>query len=160
MENQFIIAVSNGNLILAKELYIKGVNINAQDAFISSCCNGHLEVAKWLLSLSQGPLRMPNSNININAANDYAFTESCYYEHFEIIKLLLGTGKISNEMVNMYVKYYNEDIIKQIFDMGYIPLNEKMKEYFEEYTKMKLITKREICKYMIPELVDLIYEYS
>jgi hypothetical protein len=63
-------------------------------------------------------------------------------------------------MVNTYAKYYNKEIIKLIFDMGYIALNEQMKGYFEEYTKTKLTTKREICKYMIPELTDLIYDYS
>jgi ankyrin repeat protein len=147
----------NGYLKLAKWLISlpnNNININVRDdaAFVWSCEKGHMEVAKWLLSL-------PNNNININAIDDEAFMWSCKKGHIEIIKLLIKTKKIDNEIINKYFKYYNKEIIKLIFDIGYTPLNTEMKKYHEEYKEMKLKMKHEVNKYMIPELTDLVYEY-
>jgi hypothetical protein len=157
MEKKFINACSEGDLEEAKKLYDKGVNINAEndEAFLQSCRNGKLHVAKWLFSL-------PNNNININARNGYAlrrncfdtkmvewllslpninvniyddfiFRHNCYQRNRDMLKILIKTGKISNETVNDHVEYYNKEMEKFIFDNGYTPLNEKMFEKYEKY---------------------------
>lgn len=56
-----------------------------QEAFNTSCFNGHLAIAQWLLKL-QG--------INIHADDDEAFRESCFNGHLTIAKWLYELGGI------------------------------------------------------------------
>ena len=51
-------------------------------AFRSACKNGHLEVAKWLLSIK--------TDINILIQNEYAFQFACQEGHLEVAKWLLS----------------------------------------------------------------------
>ena len=51
-----------------------------KEAFRVACQRGHLELAKWLLSVKP--------SINISADNDYAFRYACVYEHLETAQWL------------------------------------------------------------------------
>ena len=62
--------------------------------FVGLVENGHLEVAKFLISLENG-----HGKINIHAENEYAFRWACQNGHLEVAKFLLslenGHGKIN-----------------------------------------------------------------
>ena len=49
-------------------------------SFCKSCCNGCLEVAKWLLSVKP--------DINISSRDDFAFRWACHFRHLEVAKWL------------------------------------------------------------------------
>jgi len=76
----FIQSCNNGHIKIAKWLYDKGANIRAKDdsAFIFSCFNEHIKIAKWLYE----------KEVNIRAQNDYAFRWSYYNQHIETVKWL------------------------------------------------------------------------
>lgn len=88
------------------------INIHAEeeDAFRKSCENGHINIVKWLYSLahempnySDSMSRMTNRiwdcKINIHAKNRYAFRQSCYYGHLDIVKYLISK---TNTEVDLY----------------------------------------------------------
>ena len=103
---------------------------------------------------------MPDNKININAENNYAFINSCYYGHLEIVKLLTKTGKVNNGLINAYCDNYDKETLKLIFDMNYKPLNDKMEKEYELHVERKKLIKQEINEKILPELEDLIYNYE
>lgn len=64
------------------------INIHAEneDAFISSCEGGHLEISQWLWNLNQ--------NINIHVENELAFRHACLNDHLDTVKWLWQLGNI------------------------------------------------------------------
>jgi len=75
------------------------VNIHANDesAFRWSCGNGHMDVAKWLVSLG---------GVNINVFDGIAFQLSCKNGHLDVAKWLISLGVNINK--NIYCG--NDDI--------------------------------------------------
>jgi ankyrin repeat protein len=90
---------------------------NKQNAFQWACIYGHLEVAKWLLTVDKkvdvraredAPFRTACSNghlevakwllsldkgVDVRAWRDWAFQWACYNGHLEVAKWLLSLGK-------------------------------------------------------------------
>jgi len=109
-QTNFVIACLDGNLESAKneynnnEEYYKSANefgfktfygdkyeeINI--AFMYSCTNGHLEVAKWLYSLKDKP--------DIHAYNESAFSSACANGHLEVAKWLYSLEDKPNININ------------------------------------------------------------
>jgi hypothetical protein len=78
--------------------FLKGVyptELSREDKnsfFLSSCKSGHLQVAQWLWSISNG-------TIDIHADYEDAFRMSCENGHLEVAQWLWS---ISNGMINIY----------------------------------------------------------
>ena len=70
------------------------INVSAEDnqAFRYACSNGHLEVAKWLLTVK--------SDVNISEYNEHAFRSACHSGHQEIAKWLLSVKPDINISAN------------------------------------------------------------
>ena len=62
--------------------YVLSQYVFSQHLFNQACHNGHLKIAKWLLSM--------NPDITISYSNDYIFRDVCYKGHLEIAKWLLS----------------------------------------------------------------------
>jgi hypothetical protein len=63
-----------------------GVHSDNDEAFRGACANGHLETAKWLLTLG---------GVNVHAINDDAFRYACGRGHLEIAKWLYTLGGVN-----------------------------------------------------------------
>jgi ankyrin repeat protein len=57
------------------------ISYNNEAAFLSTCYEGHLEVAQWLISVKP--------DINISAFNEVAFRGACENKQLEVAKWLL-----------------------------------------------------------------------
>lgn len=78
--------------LLVKQGNIQGLNYNDnkeyiihninQSLFINACLDGHLEAAKWIVSV--------NPNIDISCDNECAFTSACSRGYLELAKWLLS----------------------------------------------------------------------
>ena len=68
-------------------LALGGVDIHMlhDDAFLETCCNGHLETAQWLFSLG---------GVDIHALGDDAFQWTCKGGHLETAQWLLSLGGV------------------------------------------------------------------
>ena len=86
----FIDACKNGNLDVAKKWYSCTCTNDATYymAFKDACCYGHIEVCKWLLTISP--------KINISADNEYTFKLSCCNGHLNVAKWLLSVSPTIN----------------------------------------------------------------
>ena len=151
--DQFIKLCVDGELIELKKYYAttKNINIHAKDehAFRWSCAYGHLEVAKWLLEISQNE-NLKLGLINIHENNEEAFRNSCENEQLEVAKwlYLLDKGKFDVKCINENYEYIKDDknFVRLI---GYNYKNNKYlrKEYKKEYTKWRIkISIKMICK--------------
>lgn len=93
------------------------------NAFMTSCYVGHIEIAKWLYSLGV---------INIHMNNDYAFRNSCGKGHIEIAKWLYSLDAIDISINDNYAfkwSCYNGklNVVKWLYSLG-ININ-KCNEY-------------------------------
>jgi ankyrin repeat protein len=71
--------IKTGQIAAAKE-YVNNRSEYKECAFRIACANGHLDLAKWLLSTER--------TINVNANNDAAFRWACAGNHLEVAKWL------------------------------------------------------------------------
>ena len=62
----------------------------------SKCTNGHLEVAKWLIEISQNK-NLKLGLINIHSNNEFAFIGSCMNGHLEVAQWLIEISQVENE---------------------------------------------------------------
>lgn len=85
----FKLSCKNGYLDIVKLLYSideknqnNGIayHIDYNSLFWESCKHGHLEIVEFLLLM--------HPNVNIRIYNDYAFRQSCQYNHTKVAKLL------------------------------------------------------------------------
>ena len=104
-KNLFIYSCRMGFKFFVKYLVLKyKINIHANDenAFRSSCENGHIETVKYLIELANQP---NYQQINIHADDEYAFRWSCQNGDIEIAKYLIELGNqagmipISNDLI-------------------------------------------------------------
>ena len=84
------------------------ISIKSEEAFQWACKNGHLEVAKWLLSVKP--------DINISAEDEEAFRVACYHGHLEVAKWLLSV----KPDINISVK--NEYAFRYVCIRGYLEI--------------------------------------
>ncbi len=98
MDFMFNYLCARGNLEDAKNWYAKYPKMNKiciEDAFISACGCGHIDVLKWLLKI--------HPDIDISAKNEEAFRYACIYGYIDIARWLLKIKP--NIIVNSNYEY-------------------------------------------------------
>jgi hypothetical protein len=80
--------------------------------FIESCYYGHLEVAQWLWSTSNG-------TIDIHAGGDFAFRNSCGNGNLNVAQWLWC---ISNGTIDIHA--YGEDAFRDSCENGYLEVTQ------------------------------------
>ena len=90
MQRQFINECQSGNLLNSINLFQQNNfdNLVCEYAFRYACENGHLETAKWVLSVKP--------SINISADEEYVFRDACENGHLETAKFLLSVNPSIN----------------------------------------------------------------
>jgi ankyrin repeat protein len=102
------------------------IHANNEGAFRWSCCDGHIDVAKFLIDLGENH---GYYKINIHAHNEYAFRWSCINGHIDVAKFLIDLGenygynKIDIHADNDYAfrqSCYNEhiEVANFLIDLG------------------------------------------
>ena len=148
----------NGNIEIAKWLYELKADIHGRDdsAFRWSCSNGHIEIAKWLYELKA----------NIHAQNDEAFRLSCYRGHTRVVKWLIKICQSVDDLYNNGSLIKRYDIIKVIFESKdkfgkyYNPTNNKMTLGRKQYMERKQIIKSNVSNYIILDLANIVYDFE
>jgi hypothetical protein len=135
---RFIDLCAGGDLQKVQQYYLSNViDIHAVNdyAFQTSCHHGHIEVAKWLLDISNNKLYSLDgvvsnngrieSPVNIHANNDSAF-RCC--GHFEIAKWLHSLGGVDihakNDEAFLYSCYKGQiEMAKWLYSLGAVVSN-------------------------------------
>ena len=98
---------NNSSIEQIKQFIINDTDNNETGNFILLCKNGHLEFAKWLLSIKP--------DINISAHIEFAFRLACEEGHLKLAQWLCTLNKnyviIIEEKENKIIEYY---IIKKL----------------------------------------------
>jgi hypothetical protein len=136
------------------------INIYADfnNAFVYSCANGHLEVAKWLMTIDRdiahgvgsgwaGPYSCRNGHLEVvkwlwvhtngfhlNGDRTHEFKYACAGYQTEIIKFLMNRVRFNNDLVDNCLP---ESLYEYAFVMGYLPVKNMVSAY-EKY-KMKVL---------------------
>jgi hypothetical protein len=103
MDNPFIIACKNGNLIEAQRIYNYDNDL-INDAFLGACSYGHFHIVVWLYYLK-------DVNIHINFMN-CAFSKSCINNHFNIAEWLYTV----NNKIDVHYDNYAPFIYACLFE--------------------------------------------
>ena len=92
------IACEYGHDEIAFELYKRYPNIayDYEEIFESSCLNGHVDIAKWLIKC----MGETNFNATSISKNFNMFINTCEYGHVAILKLLVDTFYIETNVRN------------------------------------------------------------
>ena len=141
MDNaQFDEACKNGNHVTATRLYKQGnVDISTSDAFMLSCINGHLNIAKWLHRLGVRKheetlvwaymydkwhivMWLITIDFDIHVRDDGVFRSSCLRGHLDLAKILYKRGAnihICNDHAFTWSCEYNKwDVAKWLYTLG------------------------------------------
>jgi len=86
-QEKFLEACIIGDLDILKSLDYSEIDIHdeVEEAFRWTCCNGHLDVVKYLISLEPD-----HGRINIHANDEYAFRWACENGQLNVVKFLLS----------------------------------------------------------------------
>jgi ankyrin repeat protein len=82
-----------------------GVDIHAMDdfAFRKACMNGHIEIARWLVSLG---------GVDIHEEYDDAFRMACRNGHMEIARWLVSLGGVDIHAADSAFRCSNRQIVE------------------------------------------------
>jgi ankyrin repeat protein len=115
----------SGNLEKLKKLVNSGTD--TQSAFRWACRNGHLNVAKWLLSIEP--------SIDVRRFGDAAFRSACYNGHLRVAKWLLSIEPLidirayKNSTFNWACKYGQFRVAKWLQRIAPASENSSMKAF-------------------------------
>ena len=123
-----------------KEKYKKLNQKELNDAFISGCESGHLDIVKYLLTSAE-----LKKHADIHAKDDWGFRGACRDGRLEVIKYLIIDMNI--DKTNYIEKYLNEKTdnrnVQQAIELFNIrdlhhQLKENIKDNKEKVKKMKI----------------------
>ena len=114
MDKEFIKLCKDGKINELEKYYSEHQNINIhannEVVFRWSCKNGRLELAKWLIEVSQTKNEYVKTGlINIHANMEDSFRWSCRYGHLEVAKWLIELSQTHKEymklgLINIHAK--------------------------------------------------------
>lgn len=83
-EMRFRLSCMDGDIDYAKKILSENANINNfDDAFFAACCEGHLHIAMWILSVKP--------TINISKYDNRALKIASYAGHNNIVEWIKNT---------------------------------------------------------------------
>jgi len=132
LNNLFCMLCRYGYIETLKWILTLGeINIheNEEKAFITSCDNGHIEVAKLLIEIS----KERGEIINIHEHDDEAFRWSCMHGYLEIAKWLIEISK-ENGKINIHAD--NENAFRLSCSNGKIEVAKWLIEISKENKEM------------------------
>lgn len=103
--DDFVSLCKKGDLDKVKKMFLDNENMidlhyKEDRPFRSSCTNGNLEIAKWLLKITQEK----NSPINIHAKDERAMRISCEKGRLDVVLWLYEISVNMKSPINVYAK--------------------------------------------------------